>query len=73
MRHYGIEKEEFNMTRHEYVHRRNALIPLASREADHKTGPNPKGKNQREMWNHAWNKIFHTEMNRLARAEGLTS
>jgi len=51
-----------------YETARNALIPIAEMIANEKAGMEPKSDNEsREAWAKEWTRIFHTEMNRMAR------
>ena len=57
----------------EYTAQRNLLVPDAVAYADKVCGKN-KGTRYKnhEAWGHAWNKVYHTEMNILAKKAGLT-
>ena len=49
----------------DYVTARNKLIPHATRYADTLHGPiAPVKGSEKEAWYEAWNKAYHTEMNR---------
>lgn len=71
------------MTNEEYVEQRDALIPKAERHADEQAGDAPdrppRGapaaamkRHEREMneWGKRWSRLFHAEMNRLAKEIG---
>ena len=56
------------MTDYAYEAARNKLIPTAARYANTQHGPiAPVKGSEKEAWYAAWNKAYHTEMNRLAK------
>ena len=59
------------MTDHDYEVSRNSLIQLAESYANEIIGELP-GTISREEWADAWNVCFFKEMDRLAKAHGLT-
>jgi hypothetical protein len=51
---------------------RNNLIPEAEKYADHFAGHEPEGRGKKhEQWCNIWNQTFHSEMNNLARKNGI--
>jgi len=61
------------MTDYAYEIARNKLIRYAAKHANTLHGPDaPVKGSEKEAWYAAWNKAYHTEMNRLAKEYSLT-
>ena len=60
------------MVDEEYVKERNKLIPMAVKYANKIAGKDP-GEGNIDIWSGKWNKVFHTEMTRLAEEAKLTN
>ena len=53
----------------DYIDARNRLIPIAERHANAKAGVKSTG--DRDEWVEEWNYAFHTQMDLLAKEQGL--